>query len=319
MGHADSQDQKSRFKRMMGAGSPRLRSVVVAAGIIGVVAAPVGVAATGDTLKEGVRNGTATKETQIISSAKSSTAKTGGYATRQSNLSSTGGGAVYGCRTGTGGSAANPPQNPCVRANNLEQGYAFEFNATKGPVVGLISASGNGGDAVKPFITNATGVATGLNADRVDGANASDLVAASVDAATKAAATDATAKANGAKSRFVLINEAGAIEEQSGGFTVTSFGANANVYINAGSSLVNKGLNATVAIQNRVGNEGAADLGPENSFNGQIAAARCNTAAVACAPEGTNNDNTLVVRATDADGAATTGTTRKRFYVTITP
>ena len=52
-----------------GDGSPRLRSVVVAAGIIAVVAAPVGVAATGDALKEGVRNGTATKETQIISSA----------------------------------------------------------------------------------------------------------------------------------------------------------------------------------------------------------------------------------------------------------
>ncbi|MBA2349708.1 MAG: hypothetical protein H0V81_15615 [Solirubrobacterales bacterium] len=317
MGHADSQDQKSagRFKRMMGSGSPRLRSVVIAAGIIGVVAAPVGVAATGDTLKEGVRNGTTQKETEIVSNIGSTTGLKGGYSTRQSNLSSSGGGAIYGCRSGQGGSAANPPQNPCVRANNLEQGYAFEFNATKGPVVGLISASGAGGDSVKPFITNATGVATGLNADRVDGANAADIVNAS----TAAAATDATNKADAAKTRFALVNEAGVIEEQSGGFTVTSFGDNANVYINAGSSLVNKGLNGTIAIQNRLGNEGANDLGPANSFNGQIAVARCNTAAVACAPAGTNNDNTIVVRATDANGDPTTAANRKRFYVTITP
>ena len=51
-----------------------------------------------------------TKETQIISS-------TSGYGTRQSNKSSSGGGAVYGCRSGAGGTAAS--NEPCVRANNL--------------------------------------------------------------------------------------------------------------------------------------------------------------------------------------------------------
>ena len=118
------------------------------------------------------------QETQIISNIASTTRTTGGYSTRQSNLSTSGGGAVYGCRSAAGGSAATPsPQNPCIRANNLSTGYAFEFNASDGAVVGLISA-GAGGDAKKPFVTNATGVATGLNADRVDGLDAAQIVAA---------------------------------------------------------------------------------------------------------------------------------------------
>ncbi len=284
-------------------GSPRMRAVVVATGLLAVVLAPAGIAATGDALKEGVRNGTAVRETQIISQAPSSGGTTGGYATRQSNLSATGGGAVYGCRTGAGGSAANPPQNPCIRSNNLDRGFAFEFNASNGDAAGLITVGG-GGDTKKPFTTNATGVATGLNADRVDGQNAADIVKSAADAS---------------KERWALINEKGQIEEQSGGFTVASFGANANVYVNAGGSLVGKGLQATIALQNRVDVDGnGTDTAGEDNFSGQAAVARCNTPAVACAPEGTNNDDTLVVRATNADGSATTATTRKRFYVTVT-
>ena len=56
---------------------------------------------------------------------------------------------------------------PCIRANNLEQGFAFE-SETDGAITGLISA-GDGGPNTKPFATNATGVASGLNADFVDG------------------------------------------------------------------------------------------------------------------------------------------------------
>ena len=106
---------------------PRTRSVLLATGILVLGVAPLGVAATGDTLREGMRNGTATKETSIVSNNAATTTPTGGYATRQSNKSTTGGGAVYGCRSTTGGSAATPPTNPCVRANNLSTGFAFEF------------------------------------------------------------------------------------------------------------------------------------------------------------------------------------------------
>ena len=66
---------------------PRTRSVVIATTILVLGIAPFGVAATGDALREGVRNGTATKETEIISSNPATTTPTGGYATRQSNKS----------------------------------------------------------------------------------------------------------------------------------------------------------------------------------------------------------------------------------------
>jgi hypothetical protein len=158
--------------------SPRTRSVLLATGLLVVGISPFAVARTGGSLREGVRNGTTVRETEIVSNVASTTGPKGGYATRQSNLSSSGGGAVYGCRSQAGGSAATPrPQNPCVRANNLSTGFAFEFEATRGDVGGLISV-GSGGDTKKPFETNATGVATGLNADEVDGLDAAQIVTA---------------------------------------------------------------------------------------------------------------------------------------------
>jgi hypothetical protein len=147
-------------------------------GVLAIGLSPFAVAATGDVLREGVRNGTKTRETEIVSNIGSTSGAKGGYSTRQSNLSKSGGGAIYGCRSGAGGSAATPTaQNPCLRANNLSNGLAFEFNATSGMVAGLITA-GAGGDTKRPFTTNATGVASGLNADRVDSLNASELIAA---------------------------------------------------------------------------------------------------------------------------------------------
>ena len=155
---------------------PRTRSVLLATGLLVVGIAPFGIAATGDSLREGRRNGTTVRETEIVSNIKSTTELKGGYSTRQSNLSDSGGGAIYGCRSQAGGSRATPlPQNPCIRANNLSRGLAFEFNATNGDTVGSITA-GAGGDAKKPFTTNATGVATGLNADRLDNLDAAAIV-----------------------------------------------------------------------------------------------------------------------------------------------
>jgi hypothetical protein len=173
--HRDPAQPRISAKRRLLNHAPRTRSVLAATGLLIICGVPLANAATGGALREGVRNGTTVRETEIISNVGSTLTPTGGYATRQSNLSGTGGGAVYGCRSGAGGSAATPrPQNPCIRANNLNTGYAFEFHASNGPIVGLISA-GPGGDTKKPFITNATGVATGLNADRVDGKNAEDI------------------------------------------------------------------------------------------------------------------------------------------------
>jgi len=165
----------SKTRRLLGR-APRTRSVVAATGLLVICVAPFASARTGGPLREGVRNGTTTAETQVISNIGSALGPTGGYSTRQSNLSNSGGGAVYGCRSQVGGSAAKPrPQNPCLRANNLNTGYAFEFNASDGPIAGLISA-GAGGDSKKPFVTNATGVATGLNADRLDNLDAAQII-----------------------------------------------------------------------------------------------------------------------------------------------
>jgi hypothetical protein len=119
----------------------------------------------GKSLVLGKRNpgsGELNRETNIL-------AKMNGYATRQSNFNhGSGGGAIYGCRS-------NPGTQPCIRSNNLATGRAFEF-ATKGSEGGFIQADGAN---AKPFTTNAHGVATGLNADQVDGQSADQIVAAS--------------------------------------------------------------------------------------------------------------------------------------------
>ena len=283
-------------------GRPRTRAVVLTGGLIAVLAAPLGVAATGDVLREGERNGTATRETKIVARVNASSGSTGGYATRQSNTSASGGGAIYGCRSRAGGSAANPPQEPCMRASNLSNGLAFEFAAREGETAGTIEV-GSGGDSKRPFTTNATGVATGLNADRVDGRSADELTAAAAAAA---------------KPRWLLLDEQGRIEEQSGGFSVLdAYQTNDNVYVDAGSSLEGKGLTATIALQNKIDQTGDGTADP--SFTGLAAIARCQTASVECAPASAKNVNAFVVAPRNADGSATTSATRKRVYVQITP
>ena len=119
-------------------------------------------------------------ETEII--ANNST-----YGTRQSNKKDgDGGGAIYGCRSSLG-------NEPCVKAVNLKGGHAFQFDTT-GAQGGRIE-TGNAAGA--PFTTNATGVATGLNADRVDGKEAADF----------AAATDVTALQGSLL--FAAVNDSG--------------------------------------------------------------------------------------------------------------
>ena len=100
-------------------------------------------------------------ETEIIAS-------TGTYGTRQSNKrNGDGGGAIYGCRSDLG-------REPCIRSNNLKGDRAFEFD-TAGKEAGRIEV---GDPTGAPFTTNATGTATGLNADKVDGKEAADFAAA---------------------------------------------------------------------------------------------------------------------------------------------
>jgi hypothetical protein len=137
---------------------------------VALVATPFAVAAgEGGPLDGGARNPSGdqrqeyTRETEII-------ANNATYGTRQSNKSNNGGGAIYGCRSVAGGTPKG--NEPCVRANNLSTGRAFEFESN-GTEVGRIESPNRN---AAPFTTNAQGVATGLNADRVDSKSASDIV-----------------------------------------------------------------------------------------------------------------------------------------------
>lgn len=140
--------------------------IVIAAVAVALLVTPFAVAAgEGQPVRGGARNPSSnqslaySKETQII-------ANNSDYGTRQSNKSTTGGGAIYGCRAKSGTKA-------CLRASNLSNGRAFSFATSSGTEVGRIE----GPTAAAPFTTTATGVATGLNADKVDGKDATDLQA----------------------------------------------------------------------------------------------------------------------------------------------
>ncbi len=197
--------------------APRTRAVVAATAVLVVLGAPLAGARTGDNLREGVRNGTTSSETEIIANIRTSTGAKGGFAMRMSNLSSTGGGFVNGCRA-----SAAATSKPCYRASNLSDGRAFEFNTNNGLVAGTITA-GAGGDTKKPFTTNATGVATGLNADRVDSLDAAQIIATARTKTGLAAETaDNADKLDGLDS--TAFAQGGLTTRITGGFALT--GAN---------------------------------------------------------------------------------------------
>jgi hypothetical protein len=184
--------------------------IVVAAVLVALLVTPFALAAGENRpVRGGARNPSPnaslsyTRETQII-------ANNATFGTRQSNKSTTGGGAIYGCRARTGTRA-------CLRASNLSNGRAFSFQTNSGTEVGRI----DGPATAAPFTTSATGVATGLNADRVDGQNASEIVASAQ-----------------AQNKFAVVSEAGALGAQRGAtaaartgvgtYTVTFSGDNTN-------------------------------------------------------------------------------------------
>lgn len=257
-----------------------VRTTLLTAGVLVLALAPFGIAAGSGVIRLGARNGTAVTETKIISSTAGTDAPVGGYTTRQSNLSSTGGGAFYGCRAVAAG--AGRAVEPCVRANNLSTGRAFEFNASRGTEAGLITV-GNGGDATRPFSTNATGVATGLNADRVDGTDAAAL-----------------------RSRWVTVGPDGKVAEQSGGWTVIQdYDASGDLYLDAGVSVAGRGLSATIAAPG----------------SGEIAVGRCSSAAVTCPDAAEKAPGAVVVSPRNSDGSVPAGTAadpRKGFELVVT-
>lgn len=141
--------------------------------------------------------------------------------------------------------------------------------------------------------------------------------------------------------RWLIVNAAGEIEAQSGGFTIAaayptlantapsgdnSLRAAGNVYIDSGEDLRDNGIATTIALQNQVDQNGdgvtngraaGPDANPE--FSGEISATLCGLpSVVACAPAGTNNARHFVVSPRNSDGSVTQPGARKRFYIVVT-
>ncbi len=198
-------------------GAPRGRFILaLSAGLVLLVTPLAQGAGEGGALEGGERNPTANatagynRETQIIGNIAQNqggfSAGTGGFVTRQSNKSATGGGAIYGCRARAGTEA-------CVAANNLSNGSAFRFQSSAGAAtVGVLRFGLNLNQLVAkpPFATNATGMVANLNADRLDGRSAEDfaLKASIDDLVPKGSLLFATVAADGAitSSRGVPAN-----------------------------------------------------------------------------------------------------------------
>ncbi|HXH79266.1 hypothetical protein [Nocardioides sp.] len=138
--------------------------------------------------------------------------------------------------------------------------------------------------------------------------------------------------------RWALVNAAGAIVAQSGGFEVEAaypvlaptaadpagLRANGNVYIETNEDLTNNGIISTIALQNSVDQDGGGMGGrtpPPNmnaEFSGEISVSQCGLPGTTCAPPGTNFPEYVVVSPRNSDGSVTQDGVRKRFYVVIT-
>jgi hypothetical protein len=241
-----------------------------------------------------------TRETEII-------AETSTYGTRQSNKSADGGGAIYGCRSRAGGSERG--NEPCVRASNLVDGRAFEFNANGGTEVGRIT----GPAAAAPFTTSARGVAAGLNADRVDSLDAEQIVALARMREGLDADTVDGAHAAELRTRWALVAEDGTIERQTGGFRIVDcYTTTPNCYLDAGEDVRAKGIHAQIAVQN------VDAVDDPSAFSGEAGVAPCGAPWVACAPAATERPEVLVVAPRTSDGSPTAAGARLRFYVFVT-
>jgi hypothetical protein len=202
---------KSTFSRARSRISGRYALVCTLVLAISLPAVAIG-AGEGRSITGGKRNpsrGDLNRETQIIAS-------NGSYGTRQSNKGA-GGGAIYGCRAAVGG-------KPCIRANNLKLGRAFEFD-TGGKEAGRITVKDAAG---VPFTTNATGKVANLNADKLDDKSAEDfepsgnlLFAAVADGGALLAGKGATASGRAGNTTTVTFNR----DVSKCSFTATANGA----------------------------------------------------------------------------------------------
>jgi len=228
---------------------------------VAIAVAPLALGAgEGSPVRGGTRNPTNNtglsyhSETQII-------AENSGYGTRQSNKGS-GGGAIYGCRSVAGG-------NGCIAAVNLRSGRAFAF--TSGGVVGGTITLGNAAGA--PLTTNAKGVATGFNANFLEGKQAKDFVSS----------TQASSFAQQSQLLFAVVSQTGALGAQRGAtaaaktgektYTVTFNASVAKCSVTAsptGAALTTGSIGVAVSTANTAVVEVSAPSALSTGFNLQV-------------------------------------------------
>src|SRR3954463_4417864 len=144
-------------------GGTSMRAALVSAVVLAALVGPVAFASDGDVMRVGAGNSANTAETRIIAQNVST------FATpRPKNRGGEGGAATSACRSSFG-------NEPCLAVFALRTARAFDFRS-RGTEGGVITVQGDANPRNnRPFTTNATGVATGLNADEVDGRSADDL------------------------------------------------------------------------------------------------------------------------------------------------
>ncbi len=199
--------QLNRFRAGQGG---RVRTVLGTAIVLALVISPFAVAQSTGLIggKRNPRSGAFTTETKVIASNDN-------WGMRYSNRAvGGGGGLLFGCRSDPGGT---PQRNyPCARSRNVANGLAFEF-LTAGSLVGTIEA-GKGGDNTRPFTTNATGVATGLNAERVGSKTPAQLTSDAVSAVQQ---TQSFARVSVAGASIAARGVSAVTHPSTGTYTVT--------------------------------------------------------------------------------------------------
>ena len=229
-----------RFRIPAGQG----KYLVISSLILAFLVTPLAFAADGDSMIAGGRT-TFTKITRVLGNSPT-------YATQQSNLRQGDGGAArYGCRS----SAAN---EYCLLSKNTGGGGSFRFtsdNSLLGGIIDVDPPQGKTARDAKPFTTNATGVATGLNADEVDGMSANEIVAAAKGQPAFAANARVTADGKTDKDRTDGVTDTNIVHTTAGVYCFTGLKAQpktANVTLDgvAGETSVDTTTNAPGAACN---------------------------------------------------------------------
>jgi hypothetical protein len=170
------------------------------------------------------------------------------YATQQSNLHTGDGGAArYGCRS----SAAN---EFCLLSKNTGGGGSFRFQSLNSLLGGSIEVNppqGKTAADAKPFTTNAHGVATGLNADQVDGMSADDIVKAAKGGEATYALLTADGKTNG--SRTQGVKDTNVVHTTAGVYCFTGLASQPQT-----ASVTLDGTNGETSVDTTTNNPGAA-------------------------------------------------------------